>query len=158
MALAGSTRRSPVAQEWICSEKLLVSRTWHLHYTRFQGFCFTPASVCSHGLNICNCLECISCSSGAHLPVEFNLKGIQFSRSETTPWCEPECGKWEQTEDWFQKCAWELKEHAEVDSPFFYLFKAKFQTRGHFSLQLFNSNRNALSDRKLLGILSASFV
>lgn len=131
-ALAVSTWASRAAREWVCSGKLLVLRTWHLYYTRFRGFCFTLALVCSHGLNIRSCLECISCASGAHLPVEFNLKGIQFSRSETSPWCEPECGKWEQTRDSFQKCTREPNEHAEVDSPFFYLLKAKFKRRGHF--------------------------
>ena len=157
-ALAVSTWASHAAQEWVCSMKLLVLRTWHLYYTRFRGFCFTLTLVCSHGLNIRNCLEYISCASGAHLPVESNLKGIQFSRSETAQWYEPECGKWEQTGDSFQKCTWELNEHAEVDFPFFYLFKAKFQKRRHFFLRLFNSNRSTLSDRKLLGVLFASFI
>lgn len=124
----------------------------------FGGFWFTLAPVCSHGLSIQNCLEYISCASGAHLPVEFNLKGIQFTRSETTPWCEPECGKWEQTGDLLQKCTREPNEHAEPDSPFFYLFKAKFQRKGHFFHQFFSSSRNTLPDRALLGVLFASFI
>lgn len=132
---------------------MVVSRAWHLYHTCFQGVCFTLAVVCSHGLDICSCLECISCASGAHLPLEFNLKGIQFSHSETAPWCELECGKWEQHGDSFQQCAPQPSEHAKASTPFFYLSKAKFWAGGHFFLQFFKSNRCMLSDRKLFEVL-----
>lgn len=62
-----------------------------------------------------------------------------LAQRPTAPWCELECGEWEQTGDSFQKCTREQNEHAEPDSPFFYLFKAKFQRRGHFFHQFFSS-------------------